>query len=223
MGRSLGRAVFITRFIITVTIVTVRVSAQVRHQACARLASALARHCLRSTLSHKTLATIQCRNPMCQIGGLACVAIRFLSDAVSRSLRIQIWILTAVGDSVTDLPPFSRVTSGWLTSGYSQFASARTHPPHCRQEAAVPPRAVRGCPPRLPCRARAPSPSTCISQPGDACSSRRISTPNHKTERRDAADARTMRLELQKRIRRSAAVTNHSSLACRVVADNPCH
>jgi len=63
---------------------------------------------------------------MCQIGGLACVAIRFPSDAVSRSLRIQIWILTAVGDSVTDLPPFSRVTSGWLTSGYSQFASART-------------------------------------------------------------------------------------------------
>ena len=85
------------------------------------------------------------------------MAIRFPSDAVSRSLRIQIWILTAVGDSVTDLPPFSRVTSGWLTSGYSQFASARTHPPHCRQEAAVPPRAVRGCPPRLPCRARAPS------------------------------------------------------------------
>ena len=41
-------------------------------------------------------------------------------------LRIsQIW-LTAVGDSVTDLPPFSRVTSGWLTSGYSQLASART-------------------------------------------------------------------------------------------------
>ena len=95
---------------------------------------------------------------MCQIGGLACVAIRFPSDAVSRSLRIQIWILTAVGDSVTDLPPFSRVTSGWLTSGYSRFASARTHPPHCRQEAAVPPRAVRGCPPRLPCRVVADKP-----------------------------------------------------------------
>ena len=42
----------------------------------------------------------------------------------------------------------------------------------------MPPRAVRGCPPRLPCRARAPSPSTCSSQPGDACSSRRFSTPN---------------------------------------------
>ena len=105
----------------------------------------------------------------------------------------------------------------------SWFASARTHPPHCRQEAAVPPRAVRGCPPRLPCRARAPSPSTCISQPGDACSSRRISTPNHKTERREAADAHTMQLVLQKRLRRSAAVTNHLSLACRVVADIPCH
>ena len=53
------------------------------------------------------------------------------------------------------MPPFSRVTSGWLTTGYSQFASARTHPPHCRQEAAVPPRAVRGCPPAcraVPCR-----------------------------------------------------------------------
>lgn len=99
---------------------------------------------------------------MCHIGGIACVAIRFPPDAVSRPLRIQIWILTAVGGSDTDLPPFSRVTSGWLTSGYSQLASARTHPPHCRQEAAVPPRAVRGCPPRLPCRARAPSPSTCI-------------------------------------------------------------
>ena len=61
----------------------------------------------------------------------------------------------------------------------SWFASARTHPPHCRQEAAVPPRAVRGCPPCLPCRARAPSLAT-FAKSVDACSSRRISTPNQK-------------------------------------------